>query len=227
MSKENLKDQEAQQQEKINRTVSKTEQFFNENKRTIWTAVAAVVVVFLGILGYNQFIYQPKAQEAQEQMYHAESSFASSEYEIALNGDGNNLGFAEIANQYGKKAGAAVYLYAGVCELNLGNFDSAIQYLKKYNGKDEILAARALACIGDAYVGLEDYSSALDYFGKAASAADNVYAATYLLKAGAVCEEMGDPQKALTYYKTIKDKYPQSVEGYDVDKYISRIESKQ
>ena len=24
-------------------------------------------------------------------------------------------------------------------------------------------------------------------------------------------------------YETIKDKYPQSVEGYDIDKYISRI----
>jgi hypothetical protein len=38
---------------------------------------------------------------------------------------------------------------------------------------------------------------------------------------------MGDNAKALTYYKRIKDKYPQSIEGYDIDKYISRIESQQ
>ena len=46
-----------------------------------------------------------------------------------------------------------------------------------------------------------------------------------MLKAGVVCEQMGDNEKALTYYKAIKDKYPQSIEGYDIDKYISRIES--
>lgn len=214
------------QEERIEDTVSRTEQFYNENKKTIWGIVIAVVALFLIILAYNQFIYQPKVAEAQEQMFPAESSFASGEYELALNGDGNVLGFAEIAKEYGKKAGASVYFYAGVCELQLGNYESAINYLKKYNGKDKILAARALACTGDAYVALEDYGSALGYFDKAAKVVDNMFAATYLLKAGMVCEEMGNPEKALGYYKTIKDKYPQSVEGYDVDKYISRIENK-
>ena len=35
---------------------------------------------------------------------------------------------------------------------------------------------------------------------------------------------MGDNAKALAYYKKIKDQYPQSMEGYDIDKYITRIE---
>jgi len=74
-------------------------------------------------------------------------------------------------------------------------------------------------------VGLEDYASALTWFDKAAKTSDNLFSATYLLKAGAVCEETGDTQKALSYYKEIKDRYPQSMEGYDIDKYISRIES--
>ena len=54
-----------------------------------------------------------------------------------------------------------------------------------------------------------------------------MFAAGYLLKAGVVCEELGDNAKALACYKKIKDKYPQSMEGYDIDKYISRIESQQ
>ncbi|MGN1215783.1 MAG: tol-pal system YbgF family protein, partial [Candidatus Cryptobacteroides sp.] len=82
-----------------------------------------------------------------------------------------------------------------------------------------------VACMGDAYVGLEDLKAALGCFEKAASAADNIFAASYLLKAGVVCEELGDNDKALSYYKTIKDKYPTSLEGYDIDKYITRIES--
>ena len=39
------------------------------------------------------------------------------------------------------------------------------------------------------------------------------------------CEELGDNAKAPTFYKKIKDQYPQSVEGYDIDKYITRIEN--
>lgn len=226
MAKETVKDQEALQQEKIAEQVSKTEQFFNENKKTIWGVLAAVVVVGLGILGYQQFIYKPKVAEALSQVYHAENAFANNDFETALNGDGNNLGFAEVASEYGAKAGKAVYFYAGVCELQLGNYSEAINYLKKYNGKDNILAARALACIGDSYVGLEDYASALSYFEKAANKSNNVFSAAYLLKAGAVCEEMGNDAKALEFYKAIKDQYPSSIEGYDIDKYITRIENK-
>ena len=40
-----------------------------------------------------------------------------------------------------------------------------------------------------------------------------------------VCEELGDNEKALSFYNKIKDQYPQSIEGYDIDKYITRIES--
>ena len=156
----------------------------------------------------------------------AEQNFIAADYELALNGDGNVLGFNQIMEEYGAKAGKAVYFYAGVCELQLGNFEAAIKALEKYNGKDAILAARATACIGDAYVGLENYAKALGYFEKAAATADNMFAAGYLLKAGQVAEKLGENAKALGFYETIKDSYPQSMEAYEIDKYIARIENK-
>ena len=223
MAKNKLKEQEAQRQENIEAKVSKAEQFMNENKKTVYGIIIALLVIGLGILAYNQWILKPKQVEAMEQMYPAEASFAAEDYEIALNGDGNVLGFSEIIKDYGAKGGKAVYLYAGVCELQLGNYEQAINYLKKYKGKDTILAARALGCIGDAYVGLEDYSSAVSYFQKAADKGDNIFAAGYLLKEGITYEEMGQPEKALACYNVIKDQYPSSVEGYDIDKYIARI----
>lgn len=220
------KSQEALQQEKVAATVSKTEQFLNENKKTIWGAVIAVAVIGLAILGYSKFIYQPKAAEAAEQMYAAEQSFRAGDYELALAGDGNVLGFADVIKEYGKKAGKAANFYAGVCELQAGNWDNAISYLKKYNGKDAILAARAKACIGDAYVGLEKYNEAVAWFEKAADCADNMFAAGYLLKAGVAYEALGNNDKALACYKEIKEFYPQSLEAYEVDKYISKLEIK-
>ena len=212
--------------EAVVEAVSKTEQFFNKNGKLIGGIAAGIVVVAAVVFCWYKFAYQPAVQEAQGQMAYAEENFRGGDYELALNGDGNTLGFVQIIDEYGAKAGKAVYFYAGVCELQLGNFESAIKYLEAYKGSDAILEARATACIGDAYVGLEDYSKALVYFEKAAETADNMFAAGYLLKAGAVAEKLGENAKALSFYQTIKDQYPQSMEGYEIDKYIGRIENK-
>ena len=220
-----LKEKEQERQEKVDETVSKTDQFFRENKKTIYGVLIALVVIALAFVAYQKFYAQPKSEEATTQMIPAELNFRNGEFELALNGDGNVLGFAQIISDFGAKGGKDVYFYAGICELQLGNYQEAINYLKKYKGKDAILSARATACIGDAYVGLEKYSEAVSCFEKAAATADNVFAAGYLLKAGVTCEELGDNAKALTFYKKIKDQYPQSTEGYDIDKYITRIES--
>ena len=206
--------------------VSKTEKFFTENGKLIAGLAAGVVVVAIAVFCWFKFAYQPAVVEAQGQMALAEQNFIAADYEVALNGDGNVLGFNQIMEEYGAKAGKAVYFYAGVCELQLGNFEAAIKALEKYNGKDAILAARATACIGDAYVGLENYAKALAYFQKAADVADNMFAAGYLLKAGQVAEKLGENAKALGFYETIKDSYPQSMEAYEIDKYIARIENK-
>ena len=212
--------------EAVVEAVSKTEKFFNENGKAMTWILVALLVVAAGIFCWNKFVYKPAVEEASTQMIAAVANFEAADYELALNGDGNALGFAQIIDEYGAKAGKAVYMYAGVCELQLGNWQLAIDNLKKYNGKDAILLARATACIGDAYVGLEDYETALSYFEKAAGIADNMYAAGYLLKAGVTAEKLGQNEKALGFYETIKDKYPQSMEGYDIDKYIGRIQNK-
>ena len=223
MAQKNLKEKEAQRQENIEQTVSATEQFYNENKKAIWGIVAAVLVIGLGILAYNKFIYQPKCVEAMQQCYPAEMSFQNGEYDLALNGDGNNLGFADSIADYGSKAGKAVYLYAGICALQLGNNEEALSYLKKYKGKEPILAARAKACEGDAYVALGDYNAAVRAYKAAVDCADNMFAAGYLLKEGSALEALGQKAEALACYKTVENDYPQSIEAYDIAKYIARV----
>lgn len=224
MSKEKVNKNE--NAEAVAEAVSKTELFFKNYGKLIVIILIAAVVVAAGIFCWYKFAYQPKVAEAQGQMVYAEQSFRNSDFETALNGDGNALGFAQIIDEYGAKAGKSVYFYAGVCELQLGNYESAVKYLESYKGKDAILAARAKACTGDAYTGLENYSKALSCFESAAAEADDMFAASYLLKAGIVAEKLGQDAKALSFYKKIKEEYPQSMEGYDIDKYIGRIENK-
>ena len=216
--------------EAVAEAVSKTEKFFNENGKLLAGICAGVVVFCAAVFCFVKFVHQPKVAEAQGQMAWAEENFRnaadSTGYALALYGDGNVLGFEQIAKEYGTKAGKAVNFYAGVCEFNLKNYESAIKYLKAYNGKDEILAARALACIGDCYVNLEDYKTALTWFEKAVAAGDNLFAGEYLLDAGLVAEKLGENEKALSYYKRVKEEYPACPQAYDIDKYISRIEAK-
>jgi len=206
--------------------ITGTELFIKKNIKAICIATAAVIVVAAIAFLYSKYVYAPKQAEALGQLYPAETLFAAQDYEAALNGDGNVLGFAEVIKEYGAKAGKAVYFYAGVCELQLGNYEEALSYLKKYSGKDAILAGRAIACQGDAYAGLEQYAKAYDCYTKAAKTSDNMYSATYLLKAGIVAEQLGKNADALKCYNEIKDQYPMSIEGQDIEKYITRIEAK-
>lgn len=223
MANINTQDKEAARQESIEQGVSRTQEFLEKNKKVFYIAGGIILALALIILAYNKFIYQPKCAEAQEQAFPAELNFQKGEFELALNGDGNVLGFADVIDSYGAKAGKAVYMYAGVCELQLGNYENALSYLKKYNGREPVLAARAKACQGDAYVGLGNYSAAVKCFEDAASASDNVLAAGYLIKAGLAYEKLGQNDKALECYKAVQDRYPQSMEAYDVERYISRV----
>lgn len=217
------KTQEEQRQQNMQEAVSKTEEFFKKYGNMIYGCIIAVLVIALAILAYNRFILQPKKQQATDQMARAERWFDAGEYELALNGDDNDLGLVDILGKYGSKAPAAANMYAGVAKLQLGEFEEAISYLKKYNGKDPIMLSRAQACIGDCYVELKDYPAAIQWYTKAAKTVDNAFAAAYLLKAGIAAEANGDNAGALSFYKEIKDKWGNAPEAMEIDKYITRI----
>ena len=220
------KTEEEVRQQNVVEAVSKTEQFFKENGKIIYGVVIGVLVIALVALAYNRFILQPKKAQATDQMVKAEQWFQAGEYELALTGDDNDLGFEDIIKQYGSKAGEAVYLYAGIAKLQTGAPEEALKYLKKYEGKDPILMGKAQACIGDAYADLENYAEAINWYKKAAKTSDNALAAGYLLKAGIASEAIGNDAQALSFYKEIKDQWSNAPEALEIDKYITRIESK-
>lgn len=211
--------------EQVATTVSGVEEFFKKNQKWIEWALIAVLVIIFGIFAVNRWVITPAKVEAQGQMFKAEQLFRAGDFETALNGDGNVLGFTDIISSYGKKAGKSVYLYAGLCNLQLGNNEEALSLLGKYKTGDKIMQGRAWCAMGDAYSNLKDYRNALSFYKKAAELEDNALAANYLLKAALVSEELGDTAGALKLYKEIETKYPQTLEGYDIQKYISRIEN--
>lgn len=209
----------------INETLSKSEEFINNNKNKIFTVLG--VIVFL-LLGFSIFSYIKSNQNntAQEEMFQAVYYFEKDSLVQALNGDGNNYGFLEIIDEYGLSDAANLSkFYAGASYLKLGNYENAINYLDEFSSSDLLIQARAYSLIGDAYVEIGDYDNAIYYFKKASNENPNeFFTPTYLLKLAIVYEETGDLESALDTYEEIIEEFKNSPEFQTSLKNKSRIE---
>ena len=227
MAKENVKKDE-ERLESIESTLGKTEMFIENNKKTITTIVIALVIVILAVFGIKKYYIEPRNEEAMAQMFHAEQFFTADDYATALNGDGNNPGFIDIINNYGgTKSGNLARYYAGICCLNMGEFDNAIKYLGEYKGKDEIVKPLAMGAMGDAYLEIDNAAEAAKCYERAALDSKNTFTTPMmLLKAGYSYEMVENYQKALEMYKIIQSEYPTSNEGFSIEKNIAYVEAK-
>lgn len=220
----NKKKSPASTEEEVHEALSKSEAFIEDNIRPILITASIVVVIILGILGFKNFYIIPQNKAAAEKMVFAQEAFAKDNFDIALNGDEVNDGFLAIMDDYGvtKSADLAAY-YAGVCSYKLGKYEDAIKYLKKGDIQSINFQPVSLGLIGDSYVALDDVKTAVGYFEKAAAYDNKMTAPVYLKKAGLAYEKLGQPQKALSSYQTIKDKYFDTQSGQMIDKYIQRV----
>ena len=227
MAKENVQKDE-ERLEQIESTLGKTELFIEKNQKTIVVVLAVVIVAVLAIFGVKKFIMEPREAEAQSAIFRAEQLFENDDYATALNGDGNNMGFMDIINEYGgTKTGNLARYYAGICYLNTGDFNNAIKYLGEFKGKDQIVKPLATGAMGDAYLELENVAEAAKCYEKAAKESANTFTSPmFLMKAGLAYEMLENYQKALDMYKLIKSDYPTSNEGFNIEKNIAYVEAK-
>ena len=160
-------------------------------------------------------------------MFVAEQYFEKDSFNLALNGDGNNWGFLRIIDEYSiSKSGNLAHYYAGICYLHLGNYQEAIDHLKKFHSNDYFVGPIALGATGDAYIELGNKEKALKYYLKAAKKSNNDFTTPiYLMKAAGVCESINDFKTALKYHNIIKKEHPRSSEARMIDKYIMRAEA--
>ena len=224
------KKKEAEQDEVIvdvEEVYSKTEDFINQNQNAILGVIGVIVAIVVAFYAYNRVYLEPLEEEAHGQMFMAEQYFQKDSFELALLGDGNYLGFVDIADEYGNtSAGNLAHYYAGICYLRTGQYEEAIEELESYDGGGQMLGAVALGAIGDAYMEQDDVEEALSYYEKAANYSTNDFTTpVYLQKAGFAAEKAGNFDKAIDYYSQVKDKYPTTNEGRNADKYIARAEA--
>ena len=228
MSKQKQKEVKTQQQlENIEETLTKTEEFIVNNQNTLTIVVIVLIAIVLGFFGVKKYYLEPKNKVAQEQIFPAQRYFEADSLDKALYGDGNSLGFVDIAKNYSiTKAGNLANYYAGICFLKKGNFDQAIHYLSDFDNDDEMVAPMAKGALGDAYLEKGNKEKALSYYKSAAQLRDNEFTSPlFWLKAGELDEEMGQYNDAIASYTTIKEKYFKSEEARNIDKYIARAKA--
>jgi tetratricopeptide (TPR) repeat protein len=214
-----------QAEQNVGEILSKTDQFVEKHLKSIIILVASIIILALAIIGGQHLYLAPKEKEAQTALFPGERYIASQQWDLALNGDSVGYpGFLGIIDDYGfTKTGNLTKAYAGVCYYHLGDYESALQYLKAYKEKDKVFYSSVASLIGDSYANLGETSKAIDYFKKAAKKVNSSSLTPFYLKKAAVAYESLENYKgALDIYNTIKSQYPESQEASGIDKYIER-----
>lgn len=218
-----------EQKPEVVSSLGKTGNFVQENSKSLMIIGGAIVGLILLFFAYQKFYLAPRETEAINQMYKAQQYWENKEWDKSIKGDGNYPGFEKILADYDNTKSANIaYYYLGIAYLNKGEYQKAAESLINYNGSDAIIAPLALGGAGDAYTELKQYDDAINYYKKAISKGDNLFAAPmYLKKLGLIYEEQNDIKSALEAYQKIKSNYPESPTASNIDAYIARAEAKQ
>ncbi|MCK6616521.1 MAG: tetratricopeptide repeat protein [Cyclobacteriaceae bacterium] len=187
------------------------------------------LAIALMVVGYFGFTYYKDSleAEAQKEMFQAIYYFEADSLNLALNGDGNNLGFIDIIDEFGiTDAANLAHFYAGVSFLKQGKFEAARLYLSDFSSNDLLIQARAYSLIGDAYMEEQNYKDAARYYEKAANHRPNKYfTPAYLMKAALAYEKSEQREKAIQAYDEVITKYWESAEYQNARKLKARLET--
>ncbi|MFY0600825.1 MAG: tetratricopeptide repeat protein [Cyclobacteriaceae bacterium] len=205
----------------------KAEEFFNDtkNRNLVFGIGGVLAILFLGFFGYKYYI-ESNNTDAQREMVQAVFYFEADSLNKALKGDGINLGFESIIEDYaGTDAANLSKFYAGAAHLNLGNYTSATLQLEDFSSSDNLLQARAYALTGDAYSQLGEYDQAISFYEKATSHKPNKeFTPIYLLKLASAYEASGNYKQAANSYNTIVEKYSKSTFLAEARKQKARLQ---
>jgi tetratricopeptide (TPR) repeat protein len=220
----NKKDENPTTISSVEETLTRSEHYLEENYKVLLSALG-VIVVLVGLGWLGKMYLGKRNDEAQSQMFQAEKYFEADSLKLALNGDGNYLGFLDIAKQYKfTNTGNLAKYSAGICYLHLGNYNEAIDYLNKYSKKDNLIGSLAIGATGDAYVQLGNMEKGIAKYIEAADYAKNSFnTPLFLMKAAELYELTNKFPEALKIYERIESQYPESTEGTTIGKYIARV----
>ena len=205
--------------------LTQSEAFLIKYKNAIIGGVVAVIIIVAGFIMYKNLYAEPHEEKAQAALFKGQEYFEQDAYEQALNGDSIGfVGFLKVADDFsGTKAANLAKAYAGICYAQLGKYEEAVKMLDSFNGKDQMVAPAILGAAGNCYAQLGQLDKAASTLMSAADKADNnTLSPIFLMQAGEILVKQGKYDDAVDAYTKIKDKYFQSYQAMDIDKYIEQ-----
>lgn len=224
--------------------MTRAEIWMRNNKKSLIIIGGSIVAIVGGFFAYKYFFIDKPNKEADMAMYvskpNAQSPFFYYERDsFRLAAEGNpavgTKGIQYILDKYKSADVAPVAAYMwGMSHLHLGvdnsqNYETAITWLdevqEEFDEDEILLTTQAIGAQGDAYLELGDLENAVAKYEAAASRKQNVLLTPYyMMKAAMVHEELGNWDKALDFYKTIKADYRDSDQAQNIEKHIGRAE---
>ncbi len=202
--------------------------FYEENRTLVYGALAGLVLIAAGVVGY--VYYQTQQQAAAEQeLARIVRTFEQGNYQAALDGTGNAMGLLAISDNYGgTQAGNLATYYAADALYRLEDYDRALSLFQEFDATDDFVGASALAAQAAIHANRSEFDRAASLYVDAAEQyPNNLTTPKYLMSAGKAYEETGDYEAAITVYQRIEREYPESSFAQQVPRYIARAEARQ
>lgn len=204
----------------------KLKDFWYNNQRKTLVAVSVLLFIVAAWFAYQSFVVLPKEQQAADAIYKAQEYFGKDSVKLALNGDAGGRGFLYIIKNYsGTKSANLAKYYAGVCYLRTGDFTNAVKYLQDFTTDAKQIQMMAYGSLGDAYGELNKNEEAIESYKRAEAtfSDDENMASEYLYRAASKLELASKTKDAVELFKKIKEKYPNTERGRQIEKDIYRL----
>ena len=220
---------ETEELKAVQHFAEKIEHFVEKNKQAVSIGTGVFVVLIAAALFIFLKWLPERDLNAKRAVFQAESAFQADSFNLALNGNVEFKGFLDVQKKFSwTKTANLCNMYIGLCYLNTGKYAEAVTYLDKFSTSDPVLGATKLNALGDAYAEQNKTADAEKYYEKAANFSDNEgFTPFYLVKLGLYLESQKKYKEAIEKYTIVKEKYPRSEEGRNIEKYIARASAQQ
>ncbi|MEO8665675.1 MAG: tetratricopeptide repeat protein [Ignavibacteria bacterium] len=218
--------QKHQTEEKLMTVYYKAVEFFENNKKHVYTALTILVIAVAGII---LFVNKKKANNeiAGVEVGKIRPVYQANNFQQAVNGDslGISKGLQFIVDEYGStENGEMGKIMLANSYFNLRDFDKAEKYYKDYSGSNKLLKVSAIAGQASVLEAKNNYVDAAKEFEKAAGMdKENPFVDQYLFYAAKDYYRADDYTNAKRLFDRIKTDFPKSKYNSESERYRTAI----
>lgn len=206
----------------LDKDALQTERFVERYAKQLSIVFGVLLLGVLGYFAYQQFVIEPKNEEATKSYLIAQKNLSEGKEDEALGGKtAANPGFVGTYKEYNNTEAGKLSAYnAGLIEFKKGNFQKAYDMLDEFSSGNKILEAMKYGAMADCQTNLNKNEDALSLLNKATAASKDPYTIYYFTKkAGILALAMKKNAEAKKYFSDIDENYKDYDNGMS-DAYI-------